>query len=66
MKLSGYESQQPIIQFLLSMTDPSVNARAAALDRKPQHRAVGLDLYKALPQQSVDRSDARISVMQRA
>jgi hypothetical protein len=54
MKLSGHESQQPIIQFPLSMTDPSVNTRAAALDHKPQHCVVGLDIFKALPQQNVD------------
>ena len=54
MKLSGHESQQPIIQFPLSMTDPSVNTRAAPLDHKPQHCVMGFDLFKALPQQNVD------------
>jgi hypothetical protein len=55
MKLSADESQQPIIQFPLPMTDPSVNACAASLDHKPQHCVVRLDLFKAFPQQGVDQ-----------
>lgn len=55
MKLSGHEPQQMIVQFPLSMAEPSVNAGTAALDHEPQHGVVGLDLFKALPQQSVDQ-----------
>jgi hypothetical protein len=53
MKLSADASKQPIIQFPLPMTDPSVNACAASLDHKPQHCVVRLDLFKAFPQQGV-------------
>jgi len=55
MKLSGHESQQPMVQLSLPMTDPSVNTGTAALDHKPQHCVVGLDFFKVLPQQSVDQ-----------